>query len=84
MTENYNEKKSWSARIMDRFETLMSKFDMPEDIQVDLRNFVSEVAREQYRAGTKSGISWLRKKAGAQPGQMLVAGPMLSASSATA
>ncbi len=78
MSENTTEeKKNWSARIMDKFDALMSKFDMPEDIQIDLRNFVSEVAREQYKAGNKSGIAWLRKRAGAQPGQLLVAGPMM-------
>ena len=78
MSENTVEaKKNWSAQIMDKFDAIMTKFDMPEDIQVDLRSFVSEVAREQYKAGNKSGINWLRKKAGAKPGQMLVAGPML-------
>lgn len=77
MSENVNEKKNWSAQLMERFDALMKKFDMPEDIQIDLRNFVSDVAREQYMAGNRNGIGWLRKKAGAKPGQMLIAGPML-------
>ncbi len=72
------EKKNWFDRLMEPFDALMVKHDMPEDIHVELRNFVVELAKEQYKSGNKSGIAWLRKKAGAQRGQMLIAGPALT------
>ncbi len=49
---------------MDNFDALMRKFDMPEDMQIELREFVFSVAREQFKAGNRSGISWLRKQLG--------------------
>jgi deoxyadenosine/deoxycytidine kinase len=72
-TENTTDKKSWYAKLTERFEALMKKFDMPEDIRIELENFVFGVAKEQYLNGNKSGISWLRRQVGAKPGQILAA-----------
>ncbi len=35
---------------------------MPEDMQIEIREFVFGVAREQFRVGNKSGISWAYRK----------------------
>ena len=51
----------------------MVKFDMPEDIRHEIETFVLTVAKEQYSAGNKGGIAWLRKQLGAKPGQLLKA-----------
>lgn len=55
-------KQNWYDKISDSFELLMRKFDMPEDMQIEIREFVFGVAREQYRVGNKSGISWVYRK----------------------
>lgn len=72
-TESNETKKSWLEKLTDRFDALMVKFDMPEDIRHELESFVLSVAKEQYTIGNKSGISWLRKQVGAKPGQLLAA-----------
>lgn len=55
-------KQNWYDKISDSFELLMKKFDMPEDMQIEIREFVFGVAREQFRVGNKSGISWAYRK----------------------
>ena len=72
-TDNTSDKKSWLDKLTDRFDALMVKFDMPEDIRHEIESFVLAVAKEQYTAGNKGGIAWLRKQVGAKPGQLLAA-----------
>lgn len=55
-------KQKWYDILEDRYNALMVKFDMPEDIAHEIYSFITEVAREQYKSGNKSGISWLLKK----------------------
>ena len=62
MENQETQKQTWYDKISDGFDTLMRKFDMPEDMQIEIRNFVFGVAREQYKVGNRSGIMWLRKK----------------------
>lgn len=57
-----NAKQSWYSKLSDSFDSLMRKFDMPEDIEIELRDFVFTVAKEQFRVGNKSGISWVYRK----------------------
>ncbi len=57
-----NGKQSWYSKISDSFDALMRKFDMPEDMEIELRDFVFTVAKEQFRVGNKSGISWVYRK----------------------
>ena len=57
-----NTKQNWYDKISDSFESLMRKFDMPEDMQIEIREFMFGVAREQFKAGNKSGISWMYRK----------------------
>jgi hypothetical protein len=73
MSTDTETKKTWLDKLTDRFDALMIKFDMPEDIRHELESFVLNVAKEQYTIGNKSGISWLRKQLGAKPGQLLKA-----------
>ena len=72
-TETTEKKQTWLEKLTDRFNALMTKFDMPEDMRIEIEAFVLSVAREQYISGNKGGIAWLRKQAGAGKGQMLVA-----------
>ncbi len=60
--ENKAPKQKWYDILEDRYNALMIKFDMPEDIAHEIYSFITEVAREQYKSGNKSGISWLLKK----------------------
>lgn len=66
-----NNKISWYDKLSDSFDALMRKFDMPEDMQIELREFMFSVAKDQFRSGNKSGISWvyrkLREEQGIQP-----------------
>lgn len=57
-----NSAPNWYTSLNDRLDTLMKKHDMPEDIALEINDFVVNVAKEQYKAGNRSGISWLRKK----------------------
>jgi hypothetical protein len=71
--DNNETKKTWLEKLTDRFDALMVKFDMPEDMRHEIESFVLNVAKEQYTAGNKGGIAWLRKQLGAKPGQLLKA-----------
>lgn len=73
MSTDTTPKKNWLDKLTERFDALMTKFDMPEDIRHEIESFVLSVAKEQYTIGNKSGISWLRKQVGAKPGQLLMA-----------
>ncbi len=55
-------KNGWYGTISDQFQAIMQRHDMPEDIAVELERFVLETAKEQFRAGSKSGASWLRSQ----------------------
>lgn len=57
-----NNKQSWYDKLSDSFDALMRKFDMPEDMQIELREFMFSVAKDQFRSGNKSGISWVYRK----------------------
>lgn len=54
--------KGWYSILMDTFHSIMKKYDMPEDIANDIEAFVMSVAKEQFRAGNKSGIAWTHKQ----------------------
>lgn len=53
--------KSWFAKLMNRFESLMHHLDIPEELTPDIRALFLEVAKEQYMAGNRSGIRWARQ-----------------------
>jgi len=55
-------KQKWYDILEARYNELMIKFDMPEDIAHEIYSFITDIAKEQYKSGNKSGISWLLKK----------------------
>ena len=55
-------KKTWYDVLEERYNTLMIKFDMPEDISHEIYSFVTDIAKEQFRTGNKSGIAWILRK----------------------
>jgi hypothetical protein len=63
----------WIEKITDGFHVIANKYDLPEDMRHEIEGYVLNVAKDQYFAGNKSGIAWLRKQAGAKQGQILAA-----------
>ena len=59
-----NVKAKWYVELMERFSSLMARIGMPDSAISEIRDFMLSVAREQYMAGNRSGIAWMRKKAG--------------------
>ncbi len=62
MTTESSSGKRWYSTLMDNFRALMKKHDMPEDIAIELENFIVDVAKAQFKAGNKSGIAWMYQK----------------------
>jgi hypothetical protein len=56
----------WHVKITERFDTLMEKLGIPDDIAQEVRTLLLEVAKEQYKSGNKSGIRWFAEKHGIQ------------------
>lgn len=52
----------WYYKLLDKVHELIRKFDLPEDIAADVQRLTIDIAREQFKAGNKSGIAWLKKK----------------------
>lgn len=46
--------------LMDKFDNLMERIGMPEDVSNEVKTFILGVAKEQYLAGNRSGIRWAR------------------------
>lgn len=53
---------NWYYKLLDRVNELIRKFDLPEDIAAEVQSLTIEVARDQFKAGNKSGIAWLKKR----------------------
>ena len=68
MTYPKNPKARWYVELMRRFEALMSTHKVPEDTRSEIKIFLLEVAREQYMAGNRSGIAWMRDQQEARSG----------------
>ncbi len=51
---------SWITRLTTNFNSLMQRLDMPGELADEIRAFMMQVAREQYKAGNNSGIRWAR------------------------
>lgn len=65
----YENKGTWLSRLTGNFNDLMHRLDMPDDLQNEIRPFIMQVARDQYKAGNSSGIRWARMNpaTGGQP-----------------
>lgn len=60
-------KQRWYSMLVDRFYTLTRKYDLPQDIADEFLGFIVEVAKEQFKAGNRSGISWARSTPASTP-----------------
>jgi len=61
-TEEPNSARRWLNTLTDAFHSLMAKHDMPEDIAIEIEAFVLSTARDQFRAGARSGAAFMRDK----------------------
>lgn len=61
--QNQKSKKGlWMTKLSDRTQKLINTLDIPADIGMHVKDFVFEVAREQFKAGNYNGINWERKR----------------------
>lgn len=61
-TQNATSTGSWYYRLLDRVQDLIRRFELPEDIAAEVQSLTIEIAREQFKAGNKSGIAWLKRE----------------------
>lgn len=61
-TEEQASARRWLSTLTDAFHSLMAKHDMPEDIAIEIEAFVLSTARDQFRAGARSGAAFMRDK----------------------
>ncbi len=59
MTEQ-NQTSMWMSKLSNRIQTLVHNLGLPSDMGQNLKEFIFEVAKEQYKAGNNSGIRWAR------------------------
>jgi hypothetical protein len=57
-------KISWITKLNNSFNDLMNRLEMPGDLADEIRGFMMQIAREQYKAGNNSGIRWARMNPG--------------------
>jgi hypothetical protein len=57
-----NPNAKWYVDLTQRFTTLVNQNHISPEQQGPLKQFVLEVAREQYMAGNRSGIRWARNQ----------------------
>ncbi len=59
-----NEKSNtgWYSKLMDSFHALMKKHGIPEDMAYEIEGVMMSAARDQYRAGARSGAAFVREK----------------------
>lgn len=61
-TEEQTPARRWLSNLTDAFHAIMTKHDMPEDIAIEIEAFVLSTARDQFRAGARSGAAFMREK----------------------
>lgn len=52
----------WYNTLRERVQDLGRRYELPEDITAEVQNLMFEVAREQFKIGSKSGAAWAFKK----------------------
>ncbi len=57
-----NPQAKWYMELMDKFNHLMERMGVPESISNEFKVLLIDVARDQYMAGNRSGISWIKKQ----------------------
>lgn len=59
MTEE-KKKSMWMTTLSNQAQELINNLGIPADMGLRIKDFMFEVAREQYKAGNSSGIRWAR------------------------
>lgn len=52
--------ESWYSKLLGNIGTMSQELQVPGELKESFREFVMGVARDQYCAGNKAGIRWLR------------------------
>ncbi len=63
MSEIQAPKAKWYVEIQERFSMMTERLALPEDVASELKVFLFEIARQQYKSGNNSGIRWARQQA---------------------
>lgn len=58
--ETENKKTSWYHALTTGIETIGEQLELQGEERLALREFLMKMAKEQYMAGNKAGIKWLR------------------------
>ncbi|MBU0531198.1 MAG: hypothetical protein ABIG32_01240 [Candidatus Uhrbacteria bacterium] len=59
-----NSSPKWYVDMTTRFNQLAQNFGLEGPAADDLRSFMIEIAKEQYKVGNKCGIRWARSDDG--------------------
>ena len=57
-----NPTAKWYVNLCARFNDIMDRNGIPEEISAEIKLFVVDIAREQYRSGNRSGCAWMREQ----------------------
>ena len=57
-TEN---KSNWLTALIRSINSLSEQFGLDDQSTSTLRDFIVDIAREQYKIGNRSGIRWARQ-----------------------
>lgn len=57
-----NPHAKWYLELMEKFGNLVERHALPADVAEAVKTLLLGVARDQYMAGNKSGIRWMREK----------------------
>lgn len=58
-----NQEANWFVELTSRIQSLAEKFELDDMGVQELRDFVIDIAKSQYRVGNKAGIRWAYAKA---------------------
>lgn len=57
---------NWYNSLRDRVQDIARRYELPEDITAEVQSLMFEIAREQFKMGSKSGAAWAFKKRDAE------------------
>ncbi|MDA0208257.1 MAG: hypothetical protein O3B64_02515 [bacterium] len=57
-----NPRAKWYIELMEKFGNLVELHALPDEVAEAVKSLLLGVARDQYMAGNKSGIRWMREK----------------------
>ena len=52
----------WFVSLMTTFNSKVEEFQLDQEVASEMRQLFIDKCREQYAAGNKSGIAWLKKE----------------------